>query len=374
MSRRINCINIVPEEILTYNIFCRLPVKSLGQCKCVSKSWNSLISQPQFIKSHLTITSEENDTTKIILISPKPDPGFFYSIYVEKNNCYLMKYVFGPKLNFECSKTWSRIWGSCHGLILAEDNRTWTSMYLLNPTTFEFKMLPLLSCHRRNSCIFGFGYDSSCDDYAVVAIAYRQDSLKKDARVYVYMLKTNEWNRVGLSPYDHKCNNPVAGKLVGGCLHWLAKNVDDSSWLISAFNIANKKFSQVPIPDRDSNEVFELGAIRGCLCIFNNVNGLMTELWVMNEYGVVESWVKFSTVPPGLIYRMAENTLVVLECSTVVLLVTNAKEGKFHICKKGFLSKTDFEVGIPYVDSLISPNKKDENKKRNRGSSSKTIK
>lgn len=85
MSRRINCINIVPEEILTYNIFCRLPVKSLGQCKCVSKSWNSLISQPQFIKSHLTITSEENDTTKIDPAAKLPVTLALGSLWVRKN-------------------------------------------------------------------------------------------------------------------------------------------------------------------------------------------------------------------------------------------------------------------------------------------------
>lgn len=79
----------------------------------------------------------------------------------------------------------------------------------------------------------------SCDDYAVIAIAHRQDSRKKDACVYVYMLKTNQWNMVGLSPFHHKHKNHVAGVFVGGCLHWLGTNVDDSSFFIWAFDIAN---------------------------------------------------------------------------------------------------------------------------------------
>ena len=80
------------------------------------------------------------------------------------------------------------------------------------------------------------------------------------------------------APYDHKSNNPVAGIFVGGCLHWLAKSVDDSSWLISAFNIANKNFSQVPVANETSNGGFELGLLKGYLCMIKKVNGVMSAL------------------------------------------------------------------------------------------------
>ncbi|KAK1358775.1 hypothetical protein POM88_043249 [Heracleum sosnowskyi] len=75
-------------------------------------------------------------------------------------------------------------------------------MYLLNPTTLESKQLPVLpSMRSKNKNIiaymFGFGYDSLSDDYAVVSISYWPCNSIKVARVYIYMLKKNYWDKVG---------------------------------------------------------------------------------------------------------------------------------------------------------------------------------
>ncbi|RXH90692.1 hypothetical protein DVH24_035456 [Malus domestica] len=42
----------IPEEIL-FEILVRLPVKSLLRFRCVCKSWNTLISSPDFRNAHL---------------------------------------------------------------------------------------------------------------------------------------------------------------------------------------------------------------------------------------------------------------------------------------------------------------------------------
>lgn len=47
--RSSSSINDLPDLVLV-EIFCRLPLKSTFQCKCVSKSWYVLMSSPYFVR------------------------------------------------------------------------------------------------------------------------------------------------------------------------------------------------------------------------------------------------------------------------------------------------------------------------------------
>ncbi|WMV53397.1 hypothetical protein MTR67_046782, partial [Solanum verrucosum] len=49
----------IPEKVLVETLS-RLPIRSLVQCKCISKSWTKLISDLHFIEKHL-MNRVEND-------------------------------------------------------------------------------------------------------------------------------------------------------------------------------------------------------------------------------------------------------------------------------------------------------------------------
>ncbi|KAK1370732.1 hypothetical protein POM88_036824 [Heracleum sosnowskyi] len=93
------------------------------------------------------------------------------------------------KLKFNLSHQWTEVWGSCNGLILVEgkDKCKSENLFVLNPTTLEFNKIPRVP-ESIYWYVYGFGYDFSCDDYAIVAVSCH---FSKRGPVYVYMLKTN---------------------------------------------------------------------------------------------------------------------------------------------------------------------------------------
>ncbi|KAF5177608.1 hypothetical protein FRX31_032809 [Thalictrum thalictroides] len=58
--------NVLPYEIM-FDILLRLPVKSLGRFRCVSKSWQTLVANPYFANMHLN-RSKENKSLKVKLM------------------------------------------------------------------------------------------------------------------------------------------------------------------------------------------------------------------------------------------------------------------------------------------------------------------
>ncbi|CAL5419853.1 unnamed protein product [Camellia sinensis] len=63
----------LPDDIL-FDIFSRLPVQSLIQYICVCKSWRTMISKLQFIKTHLhrSSNSKSSDSKRLLLSSHDP--------------------------------------------------------------------------------------------------------------------------------------------------------------------------------------------------------------------------------------------------------------------------------------------------------------
>ncbi|KNA13203.1 hypothetical protein SOVF_118230 [Spinacia oleracea] len=350
-----------PEEIVV-DILLRLPAKSIGRFRCVSKPWKSLLSEPQFIKAHLNRIKQHPTTEESIICR------HFYALYSTRlNNAHhLFDEIkgFATKLNLDghCFDLFDFQFASCDGLILVRDVEI--KLLLINPTTREVKPLPEID-PLLSPVIFGIGYDSVNDDYKVVIAGISDEGLI----FFIYSVKNGSWKRVEKNvPFDHNASFFSTGVFVNGYIHWVAYKKDVS--IIAAFNVAEEKFCELPLPsiadikkysiddyDPEKGElVFHiLVELGGCLSGFPY--RIPTNVWMMKEYGVQESWTFIPINDSDSGFR----PLSLLGKEQMVMLMNDEKLVMYNLEKGTFKDITvqgipsDFSVGMSFIETLVSP-------------------
>ncbi|KAL3648707.1 hypothetical protein CASFOL_005110 [Castilleja foliolosa] len=352
----------LPEEIL-FNIFSRLPAKSIGKCRCLSKQWLNLLSTKQFIKSHLARVKQEN----LILTTPS---------HTIRSVDTIKGYDRGTvSRELAVAGRWIASFGSCDGLLLLLNNAR--DLFLVNPITLEQVKIPNSPVAFNlygGDTIYGFGYDSVRDDYKVVKVCYHA----KQSRVgifdtfvamYAYYTKKGFWERLESPPYDYTCPLIPSGAYVNGAYHWVgAWSRDLDCNVIAAFDFANEVFSEILPPsgvDIEDLLHFTIGVLGGCLCVIDAINdteGL--DVWIMKEYGVTDSWSKFSLAvgeyhfgdlfKPLCFIGDREEGEVVLVIEGTRLVAYNLKEGtSMDVVVDRVPGK--FVDGCTFMESLVSP-------------------
>ncbi|KAL2229776.1 F-box/kelch-repeat protein At3g06240-like [Sesamum indicum] len=127
------------------------------------------------------------------------------------------------------------------------------------------------------------------------------------------------------------------GVFVDGAIHWLARSRKPGSpSVIAAFSLAHEVFVEIPAPRGVDVHMFvfkKLLVLGGCLCLINARENDPMDVWTMKEYGLGESWTKFSIdyewdlVKPLCLMGDEE---VVLVTHFRKLFVYNRREGTFR--------------------------------------------
>ncbi|KAL7617724.1 hypothetical protein Lser_V15G02680 [Lactuca serriola] len=324
-------IERLPEEMLA-EILIRSEVRDLIRYKSVLNSWKSLISRADFIKAHLEHSyRRDSENDKIV-----------------KRRIVMSVMLYGNKrsnadnIYFDSRKR--HIIGSSNGLVCITPSRA--EYLLINPETREVNKLKKPQIPEAGPLTYGFGYDSSKDDYKVV-LGFGKGS--SHTCFLIFSSKSNLWEVIG--EVDYTCISRV-GVLHSGALHWVAYHgsPDDKQQVILSLDLTKDKFKEIPQPDdmRYKNDVASEGAMRlgtmdGCLCVFD---GMCTvKIWVMNEYNVRQSW--------ELVWRGHK---------TKTEVVHHLKDIKYYRPKKRFLCHKESVVQTPdfiwaprYIPSLVSP-------------------
>lgn len=148
----------IPDDIIS-NILSRLSAKPLLRCKCVSKHWNHLISNPNFIESR---------SHHMILLPVFPLQSIEANIAADDTANSMLKLCcpYGQLNNNIIT-----IVGAFKGIVfMVIKSYLATHMILHNPFTAMYKVIPHPPTSYYSNYAHGFGYGSTPDDLKIVRI------------------------------------------------------------------------------------------------------------------------------------------------------------------------------------------------------------
>jgi len=298
----------VPNELITV-VLSRLPVKSFMRMRCVSKPCNSLFTDSNFVKLHF-IQSARNPhlalvtkNTKSVVPVPVCDLLDNSLITIDEDPCYLTHENIHP-IN---DKVIREIVGSCNGLIcilsysiVSQD--LW--LHFWNPSTRKiskkighiFRLFRGRS-YKARSIKFTFGYDSSSDNYRVLAIKFNGYNVRT-IEAKIFSLGENAWRNVEIFPavplqlisYDYQVKGGVC---LSGTFNWLSvfdfNVLDVEQYVIISLNLGTNTWTQMRLPPGfDKNSVYvcpTISVLMGYLCFSYNFN--------QTHIVIKESWTQF---------------------------------------------------------------------------------
>lgn len=329
---RVSMAHLLPE--LVEEILMRLKVKDLIRCKCVSKSLQSMISGPRFVKAHLKHNYERDRDNEEIGER---------RIVMSKYACFYtyQQFEIDDKLfdQHEC-----HLLGSSDGLVCISPSRT--EIVVVNPSTREVYKLTKPQIPEFGSLCWGFGYDASTDDYKVV-LGFMKGGNR--ACFQVFSMRSNMWKVIGNIRYTFVSR---LGILCKGAIHWVVNNASSKKKnVILSLNLSKEKFAIVPQPNNESyrsrvahDSSMRLGTINGCLCAFQ-YESLPNDIWMMKEYNVKQSW--------GVYER---ERVTKYEAVHGIKRLKHYIPNQRRLCHEPWLVRSLVFLGNPiYVESLVSP-------------------
>ncbi|MFS8032845.1 putative F-box domain, leucine-rich repeat domain superfamily, F-box-like domain superfamily [Helianthus anomalus] len=299
--------DFIPDDVLC-NIIARLPAKPLLRCRCLSKYWNHMLTQPNFMK----------------LRSLK--------------RCH-------PYAN---GNGQIKVIGTLNGIVVVRFYANAFNLY--NPFTCVSKYPSPPFYYKKVA--YGFGYGPTPDDLKI--IRFRQSDTDFD----VYTFRENSWSSLSTSKYNTwiKFEQEV-GHFINGSLYWIAccRNV------LIAVSVKDLVHLEICLPFKINRGWYlnPLATINRCLCSLNQITASKFNMWVMKEH---DQWSKIysfelplNEIPYHALRILDGRRILMVDPSKNLIIYDTLKKSykTFNISMKGvhLWGVHAFE----YVESLISP-------------------
>ncbi|KAJ6980199.1 LOW QUALITY PROTEIN: F-box protein [Populus alba x Populus x berolinensis] len=191
-----------------------------------------------------------------------------------------------------------RILNSCNGLLcLYSGDKSGMMVHVCNPVGVH--RYPVVNTVKKFDHHLAFGFSSVSNQYKVLQTFYpEKDKTAAPCLAEIYTVGTGQWRSIGNAPY--RLQSLDANAFLHDSIHWIEYR-SNSIGFVSAFDFVSEQFKLVPLPP--ASQIHDgmgrcypssVGVIKGCLFMTNGVciENEKFEIWVMEEYGIKESWTK----------------------------------------------------------------------------------
>ncbi|XP_059430230.1 putative F-box protein At1g47790 [Corylus avellana] len=251
-----------PLDVL-FDIFSRLPIKTLLRFRCVSPLWCTIIDDPDLASTHRLRRVEE---PKILLLEATHKP---LDLVFREDRSGLLRFVSG--------KAAYSLEGCCNGL-LCFTRPFWyynhSPLFLVNPQRQQVVELQRPPCKGAPwppvhdtvcSCSYGLGFDCSTNTYKIVGVFFNGKNAGDDdddlcAQVYTLGRGRSSWRAVkGPSKTTIRNRKCIHGRPVYACgaLHWLVMHIHNNGvhlqYKIVYFDVGKEEFGLIYPPRFQSN-------------------------------------------------------------------------------------------------------------------------
>ncbi|XP_012844470.1 PREDICTED: putative F-box protein At1g47390 [Erythranthe guttata] len=344
----------IPPEIIEIILSKLSSVKSLLRFKTVSKSWNTIISDPLFIQNHLDCSNNSPD-----------------------NNLFISSYTCGsdsrgfPMVDFEVRKSdagkiseenipngYNSILCECNGVLLLS-NLFDVKYGLWNPS-IRCEMFLIYKYEFKEDYIVDYGicYDQITSDFKVVFIF--------PTKYAIYSCNNNSWTKKNLGTSYHTIGGTAGsglGIFVDGATYWILRDNMISIHLVY-FDPRTDEIKRLQKPeqrqsDDDKFQLMNIASLRGRLCLyFYNKKERIAQIW-MKEKGI-DKWKEFITFhnfeAPYKLSRpicLVENKVVIQKEENIFVYYNTSTDKSV---KKEFVHiYGDRRKLVPYRNSLYFP-------------------
>ncbi|CAM9001806.1 unnamed protein product [Rhodiola kirilowii] len=378
----------LPHDVIV-DILSRLPCKSLVKFRCVSKQWNSLIRSHKFAKLQFSRSTGDTTSRLRLLLCLNPVCSVNYDDLDDffETRPEVIHEEDAPPLLDVGNVNYGHIIGECNGLICIMLKKPYRRSFLLwNPTTRECKevrkndvanlvdvrcMFDIKSDCKYKVDVYGFGYDSSSDDYKISRLMMvGANPCTKVVHLEIYRVGSQTWRKIehpvffGMTCIFHNTVplKPYNWAFLNGAGYWVMSKFPTKDNVILRFDLGKEEeVKEITLPPYLSNSEFlcDVIVIDGKLALPIKINNAEIEIWIMNEYGAGSLFTKKMTVRRSPWCTLMSSTLPicfpknggVLMYDDSCRLSMRDPEKSWNVTT-GFWRRHHLKV---YAESLISP-------------------